>query len=231
MAQWSIASLIKTGFSASNIILITDKRSNIDKINKNVQFKIVKNNLSKHVKHWFYKPLAYSEGLKDAIPNSFVIMSDIDVLFFENPVDFFLKQETDIWSRGRERFLRESRLSKLKPNEINPSWDNFKDLSGYMGRTRAYLLSKYGPKVLPEFGLYSDLVSISSAVYTKLISTWRKMYDDVITTPYFQGDQQVLCSAMRYLGLSYSSYDFNGVKHYQSKEKKSMILDAKKLGL
>lgn len=213
-ARWLIASLLKTGFPESHIVVICNTKEIVQKVS--IGYPDIITHLVPFLTGrmgWFFKPVAYSMAIPEPLsPNATMVMSDVDMLFYKNPQLFFLNQKVDVWTLRRERYLRPSRKSIMPKRHVSPRLDSLEELTGYMGRTRAYLFIKHKMKQLPKTGLYSDLVSIRPEVYSETISLWREMYDDVMKTRYIQGDQQMLDAAVLSLDLKceHGGVDFVG---------------------
>ncbi len=228
----AISSLIRTGFPEDKVVVITTRNWVIDRLKKigNIQSRIMREKPHGQ-KGWFYKPLAYSNALLDPFKDSLMVMSDVDVLFYKNPMKELLEQKEDIWVTRRERFLRPSRVKRMNTNHIDPDRKNFKALKGYMGPTRAYLFLHYALEELPKYGLYSGFVSIKPSVYTELIMAWRLMYDQIKRTPHLQGDQEILDFAIKYLKLSWSVRGLECVKEFHCDDKIVQYHKAKEMGI
>lgn len=232
-SRWLISSLVKTGFPESKIVVICNSKEMAKKIGVGyseiiscvVPFATGKMG-------WFFKPVAYSTAVPDILsPNATMVMCDADMLFYKNPQSFFSKQKSNVWTLRREKYLRPSRKAVLAPRYISPRLDNFKDLAGYMGRTRAYVFLKYKMTKLPEMGLYSDLVSIKPDAYSKTIKLWREIYDDVIKTKHIQGDQQMLDAAVRILNLTIEHGGVDFVGEFNCGKQKQMYSKSKEMRL
>lgn len=239
MVLGSIRSLIKTGFPVENILCLVygKKAFNFlrDNVPNSIIFQVKKKppkigKISTTYTAWFIKPIAHYEFLEksDILCRPYLyVMSDVDVLFNDNPQCCLSLQEEDVWSRASERFLRltnKKRLLKKNPRFINPRLNRIDELTGYMGRTRAYFFIKNKMNKLPNVGLYSDFVSIKYNIHEALIRKWHEMYCDIIRYPeYCTGDQEILCSAIRLINLSYKYGGLNFVKHFQSSYKKKLI--------
>ena len=142
-----------------------------------------------------------------------------------------LDQKEDIWVTRRERFLRPSRVAKMNSNHIDPDRESFKPLKGYMGKTRAYLFLQYPLEQLPEYGIYSGFVSIRPEIYTRLIMTWRSMYDQIMRTPHIQGDQEILDFAVKYLKLTCLVCELKCVKEFHCDDKRIQYVKAVEMGI
>lgn len=231
MCIQSAKSLIKNGFPEQNIIfLIYGKKAHnkvLLKFKKSI-VELITEEIPSNLKAWFCKPIAHYSFLnKRSLNKPFIYsMCDSDTLFTKNPSEFLSKQETDVLARGRERFMRSSNLPRLfrsgilsKPDNL----DNFDKLKKYMGRTRAYLFTKYKINNIPDIGLYSDFVSIKDKVYEDVIRTWYNMFVDISRYPkYCTGDQEILCSAVEFLKISYSAGSIDFVEHFQSNKKNEL---------
>ncbi len=232
-ARWLISSLLKTGFPESRLVVMCNSEEIANKVRsgyKDILTHVVPFSTSRM--GWFFKPIAYSTAVPEPIsPNATMVMSDVDMLFYKNPQSFFLHQKSSVWTLRRERYLRSSRKSKMKKNHITPRLNNFEELAGYMGRTKAYLFIKHKMTQLPKVGLYSDLVSLRPEVYSKTIKLWREMYDDVMKTKYFQGDQQMLDAAVRCLGLKCEHGGVDFVGEFNCGKQHKIRGEAARLGL
>jgi len=225
----SILSLLKNGFNPENIICLVCEKKTFNffknQFPKSIIF-LVNKKPDKKLKGWFIKPIAHYEFVHTCELNNpyLYAMSDVDIIFHANPAKYLLLQESDVWSRAQERYLRPTnrkRLLKQNPNFVKPRLNNLDELTAYMGRTRAYFFVKNKMTQLPSSGLYSDFVSTKGCIHKKLISKWYKMFCDIVKYPKFcTGDQEILCSAISALRLSRKSGGLDFVEHFQSGKKK-----------
>lgn len=244
MTRYCIASLLKLGLDSQNITCIAENKKhckilkaefNINTIHgppipKNISHLVSK---SRGRKLFMYKPICLSKCMPEPVDDdTIMVMTDVDALFIKNPVEN--EEKTDVWSQHAFKYLRPSRVNKLKSCHLNPSVDNMEELTGYFGsKSQTYLFMKYKQKSLPQYRITSNLVFIKPNIYNKLINTYMKMCEDIIINVphYCKGDQEILSSAMNILGLSYSVSQEDYSIQYNGKLKQKMIKDANKLGI
>lgn len=239
LTRCCIDSLLHTGFPASNVTCIAENKRHCDILSKAFGINAIHGppipkeygkTVSKRGsrKLFFYKPISYSLLVPKPINQSTMIMVDVDSLFIRNP-ESFCDIECDVWSQESFRYLRPSRVRRFnKKSYVNPRLDNIEELSGYFGsESQAYLFKEYKCSNLPEMRITSNLVAIKPGIYDNLIRTWKEMSDLIIKEKpsICKGDQEILSSAIDYLGLDFRSGGMGGdfTEHYSSGKKVPMI--------
>ncbi len=245
MTRYCLKSLLKTGFSPENVTCIAYSKNHCNILKSEFGINTMRvasipadydkvMSQKQGRKLFLYKPLCYSTLMPEPIDdNTIMVMTDVDALFFDDPTPYFSKLTCDVWSHHSYRYLRPSRKKTMKKNHIRPNLKKMSDLVGYFGsESQAYLFLRYGKK-LPKRRLTSSIVAMQPNIYSSIISTYRRMTDDVIKTRHLKGDQEMLDAAVHHLELSYEpDPDFSCVKQYSGGAmKKIMQKDIKKLGI
>lgn len=224
MNRACVESLLSAGVVNDKIISITNDVKECDDLSKklSIQTKVFDQIPQQYTrfgkrapKLFFYKCLALSSVLSKPITESSIMcMCDVDTLFLKDPTSYLIKifeSDIDVASQHGYRFLRKSRIKRMKHSHVHPSLINYKELTGYFGsETMAHLYIKYGKNLpLPDTRITSNFVAIRPSVFHDLVMLWRKFCDEIVDKPFVKGDQEILASAIHCMELNYQRFDFS----------------------
>jgi len=140
MTKYCISSLISQGVDAKNITCIAENGKHCKILKKKFGINTIHGPpIPKKLSHlvskkggrklFMYKPICLSKCMPNPIDEDTVmVMTDVDALFVRNPVT--MECRADVWSQHSFRYLRPSRVRKIKKSHRHPKIDSMSELTG-----------------------------------------------------------------------------------------------------
>jgi hypothetical protein len=210
----AIMSLINTGVCCEDIHFVGGSNSDVKFIKKhigkkNINYHIVKEDLSNvkwkyskgKRKYSLFKAAALYKAFTNPIKSRHMVYFDGDVLWYEDPREFFDSKNKKTWfHHGKDLAKR----SKKKASDIDIK--SFKSLSKWCSAPMAHLMAKYGIGILPEREVVAGLYMLHNRDHSKVLKlTYEGCLENSTKFARHEGggDQKPMNAALNILGIDW----------------------------